>query len=139
MKHTSFQLLISGISEEEIWTCGQTNTIRQYNCYINRCVREIIKTISHYPPQDMSLTQNGCLVYIDRTDSTINIDKRTQLIEMIKLENWIPVSMCASLSGEFLVMMVESNTYYGRTVIARHSGSTMIQNINVSDNLQCNI
>lgn len=129
---------ISCKSEEEIWTFGQTNTIRRYNCYLNTYVSEILKTTSHYPPQDMSLTQNGCLVYIDKTDLTIYIDKRTQLIEMIKLENWIPVSMCASLSGEFLVMMVDSNPYYGRTLIERYSGSTMIRYINVSDNFQSN-
>lgn len=64
--------------------------------------------------------------------------KRTQLMEMIKLENWIPVSMCASLFGEILVMMVDSDPYYGRTLIERYSESTMIQYINVSDNFLSN-
>lgn len=130
---------LSQISEEEIWTCVKTNTIRQYNCNSDRCLSEIIIATSRYPPQHMSCTQNGCLVYIDWTDLNINIEKRTQLWEMLKREDWIPISMCASLYGEFLVMMVDSNTYYGCTFIAHYSGSTMIQNINVSDNFQCNI
>lgn len=47
------------------------NTLRLYDLHGN--LVDSIQTNSGYPPYDIEVTRNGCLVYADYRDRTVNI------------------------------------------------------------------
>lgn len=124
--------MVCCLSDEKIWTCGYDNLIRLYNLK-GELLRDI-PTNSGNMPKDIAITEkNGkrYLVYIDCSDRTVNIMKSAQVQEMIILEDWNPIAVCGTSSGEFLVIMISDS---GQTNVWRYSESTVIQSIEITSN-----
>lgn len=51
------------------------------------------------------MTKEGDLIYYDRKDSSINIVKSEGIVELIKLQGWIPRGVYSTPSGDLLVTM----------------------------------
>lgn len=66
------------------------------------------------------MTKNGNLVYLDFTNRTVNIVMKTQVHvdEIIRLNEWIPLDVCSTFSGDLLVIMVIGN--YHQTNVVRY-------------------
>lgn len=102
--------MVCCLTDEEIWTCGNDNTIRLYNLK-GELLRDI-PTYSGNMPTDIAITKrngNRYLVYIDCSHGTVNIMKSAQVQEMIMLEYWNPIAVCSTSSGEFLVIMISDS------------------------------
>lgn len=61
----------------KIWTCGMDNTMRLFN--IDGKFVKSIETKSRNRSQNIAVTNNGDLVYLDLTDRTVNIVMKTQV------------------------------------------------------------
>lgn len=92
------------LNDQFIWTCGyKDKNMKLYNIY-GELVRTI-QTTSGFPPYDIEVTRNGCLVYADFRDRTVNILKPGQDTKVIRLRGWKPRSVCSTYSGDLLVVM----------------------------------
>lgn len=96
------------LNDQYIWTCGYTDkNMKLYKIY-GELVR-IIQTTSGFPPYDIEVTRNGCLVYADYRDRTVNIVNQGQntLVQpaVIRLRGWKPRNVCSTYSGDLLVVM----------------------------------
>lgn len=68
-----------------------------------------IETKSGNRSQNKAVTNNGDLVYLDFTDRTVNIVMKTQVDEIIRLNEWMPLDVCSTFSCDLLVIMVTGN------------------------------
>lgn len=78
----------------------------------------------------MSVTRNGDLVYTDEDARTVNIVKNTQIhirVNVIRLRRWIPLYVCSTSFGDFLVVMDSDDER--QTKIVRYSGFKEKQSI----------
>nr|XP_034315657.1 E3 ubiquitin-protein ligase Trim36-like [Crassostrea gigas] len=110
---------VSCLSDDEVWTSGNDNIIRLYNLH-GKIVKSI-QTKSGERPQDIAMTRSGELVYTDLKDRTVNIVKKTQIKTVIKLQGWIPLYVCSTSSGNFLVVM--DSIYQKQTKVVCYFGS----------------
>lgn len=118
-------------TDDEIWTCGAEHLIRLYNLKEELGV-EIPTNSGNIPQGITTTTSNGNRypVYIDCSDRTINIMKRTSVQEIHWLSSgWCPICICDTSFDAFLVLLVSDN---GQTNIVRFSGTTVLQTINVT-------
>lgn len=124
---------LSLLSDGYVWTCGyKDNTLRLYD--LHGKLVESIQTYSGYPPYDIEVTKNGCLVYADYRDRTVNIvnqEENTQIQKVIRLKGWKPRNVCSTSSGELLVVMDSDDRM--QTKVARFFGSKEKQSIQYND------
>lgn len=114
-------LNVSCQSDEEIWTCGFSDDIlRLYNLQ-GELVRRI-ETKSCIC--DIAVTVTGDIIYTDYiNDNTINIVKNyTQIQRVITLREWMPLYICNTSSGDFLVIM--DSKHNNQSKVVRYFGST---------------
>jgi hypothetical protein len=90
-----------------------------------------IQTASGDDPQDIAVTQDGDLVYID--SDTVSIVKNGQIQTTVTLQRWTPLNICSTSSGDLLVTM--DNDDWTQSKVVRYSGSTAKQTIQLDDRL----
>lgn len=82
--------------------------------------------------EDIAVTKDGDLVYIDYNDCSVNIVKNTHIESVIKLREWIPRGVCSTFSGDLLVV-VQSADDDKQSKVLRYSGSEEKQSIQFND------
>ncbi|XP_048744250.2 pyrin-like [Ostrea edulis] len=130
--HTEHRKLhnVTCLNDEEIWTCGDGSTMKLFS--INRgSLLKSMRTKTGNSPQDIAMTNSGNLVYTDHWDSTVNIVKNEEIQTMIRLQNWKPLYVCSTSTGDLLVTMNSND--YKQSKIVRYSDSTETQTIQFDD------
>ncbi|XP_062580689.1 E3 ubiquitin-protein ligase TRIM71-like [Saccostrea cucullata] len=129
---TGYEVLynVACLSDEEIWTSGNDSTMKLYSINQGSLLKSIA-TKSGKEPYDIAVTKSGDLVYTDYWDRTVNIVKNEKIKEVIRLQNWIPKSVCSTSSGDLLVIMTSDDRK--QTKVVHYSGSTEKQTIQFDD------
>ncbi|XP_062593102.1 E3 ubiquitin-protein ligase TRIM71-like [Saccostrea cucullata] len=121
---------VACLSEEQIWTAGNSSSIKLFN--INQgSILQSITTRSGNGPSAIAVTKNGELVYADKSNRNVNIVKNKKIEEVIKLQNWAPLGVCYTSSGDLLVTMYSDENRKSKVV--RFFGSTEKQTIQIDD------
>lgn len=118
------------LSDNEIWTHGNTNVMELYN--LQGDLLQSVQTKSGGEPSSIAVTKSGDLVYADAKDKTVYIVKGEQSREVMKLQGWIPYALCTTSSDELLVIMSSDDN--NQTKIVRYFGSSEKQSIPINDN-----
>lgn len=82
--------------------------------------------------ENIAVTKDGDLVYIDYNDCSVNIVKNTHIESVIKLREWIPRGVCSTFSGDLLVV-VQSADDDKQSKVLRYSGSEEKQSTQFND------
>lgn len=85
-------------------------------------MRAIQTTSKNILPWDITVTKSGHLVYTDMNDRTVNVEKNSDIHEVIKLQGWNPYGVCSTSSDEFLVIMDSDD--YEQTKVVRFSDNS---------------
>jgi hypothetical protein len=117
---------IAFLSDTEIWTCGNGNTMKLYSISQGPSLKSFT-TRSGYWLEDITVTKRGHLAYTDYKDRSVNIAKNGEIQTIIKLQNWKPRGICRTSSGDLLVIMDGEEDQPSKVV--RYSGSTEKQTI----------
>ncbi|XP_078320371.1 uncharacterized protein LOC111111839 [Crassostrea virginica] len=118
---------VSRLSDEEIWTRGNNNTMKLYN--LKGELLNSVQTKSGHTPRDIAVTRTGGLLYIN--DRFINLVRRTNIQTLFRLRGWIPLGLCSTSYGDLLVTMDSDGGKQSKVV--RYSGSTQKQSIQWDD------
>ncbi|XP_062587007.1 uncharacterized protein LOC134248608 [Saccostrea cucullata] len=135
---------------EKFWTCGDSSTMALYDFNVEEHLKEgqpsqypsrivplkTITTNSGNKPADITVSTSGDLIYTHYEDRTVNIVKneKTNIEELIRLQNWKPQGIFSTFSGELLIIMESYDKNPSKqTKVARYSGSTEIQSIQFDD------
>lgn len=87
--HT-FLSSVAYLSDERIWTIGQSNAMKLHN--LQGLLLGSIKTKSGNAPEDIEVTKRGKIVYTDPKDKSINmVDNEIETV--IKLTEWRPLKV----------------------------------------------
>lgn len=105
------------------------NTMRLFN--LNGILVNPIETKSENRSQNIAVTNYGDLVYLDFTDRTVNIVTNTQVDEIIRLNEWMPLDVYSTFSDDLLVVMVSGN--YRQTKVVHYCDYIEKQNIQYDD------
>ncbi|XP_062567374.1 uncharacterized protein LOC134229638 [Saccostrea cucullata] len=121
---------VACLSDEEIWTRGNSNTMNLYSINQGSLLKSI-RTKSGKTPGDIAVSKSGDLVYTHHWDRTVNIVKKEKIEELIRLQNWKPRGVCSTFSDDLLVTMESDDDKQSKVV--RYSGSTEKQTIQFDD------
>ncbi|XP_062593089.1 uncharacterized protein LOC134254576 [Saccostrea cucullata] len=130
--HTGYECTgsVACLSGEQIWIAVIGNIMKLFN--INQgTLCQSITTKSGNMPRDIAVTKSGQLVYSDEYDMSVNIVKKKKIKVLIKLQNWKPLSVCITSSGDLLAIMYSDDS--GISKVVRYSGSTEKQTIQSDD------
>ncbi|XP_056007752.1 E3 ubiquitin-protein ligase TRIM71-like [Ostrea edulis] len=120
---------VSCLSEDQVWTHGENNTMKLLN--LQSKLLTSIQTKSGRLPHDIAVTRDGDLVYTDEYKHTINLIKNKQIQTVITLQGWIPLRVCCTAGNDLLVTMISDDLKQSKVV--RYSGSTEKQSIQFDD------
>ncbi|XP_048776007.1 E3 ubiquitin-protein ligase TRIM36-like [Ostrea edulis] len=132
---------VSCLSENKVWTCGDNKIMKLLNLQGTQLTS--IQTESGDTPEDITVTQDGDLVYTDYNNKTVNLVKNKQIQTVITLQGWIPDILlkwipfrrqrwtpryvCNTSSGDLLVTMISDDRKQSKVV--RYSGAKEKQTI----------
>nr|XP_022290716.1 probable E3 ubiquitin-protein ligase MID2 isoform X1 [Crassostrea virginica] len=116
---------ISCLDDKTFWITGWDSLIRLYN--VQGELLASFQTKSGNTPWDLTVTQNGDVVYSDSKDKSINIWNKIEAKELYKLQNWIPHGVCSSINGDILVIM--NSEECSETKVVRYSNFKAVQTI----------
>ncbi|XP_056008577.1 tripartite motif-containing protein 2-like [Ostrea edulis] len=120
-------LSVSCLSEDQVWTCGNNETMKLLN--LQSKLLTSIQTKSGNKPTDIAVTRDGDLVYTD--SNNINLIKNKQIQTVITLQGWGPCYVCCTAANDLLVTMNSDDGEPSKVV--RYSGSTETQSIQFDD------
>ncbi|XP_056004200.1 uncharacterized protein LOC130046287 [Ostrea edulis] len=120
---------VSCLSEDQVWTRGNNNTMKLLN--LQSKLLTSIQTKYGREPTDIAVTRDGDLVYTDFRNKTVNLIKNKQIQTVITLQGWRPLTVCSTASGDLLVTMISDDDKPSKVV--RYSGSTEKQSIQFDD------
>ncbi|XP_048748341.2 E3 ubiquitin-protein ligase TRIM36-like [Ostrea edulis] len=121
-------LSVSCLSEDQVWTRGDNNTMKLLN--LQSKLLTSIQTKSGRRPGDIAVTRDGYLVYTDYHGNTINLIKNKQIQTVITLQGWRPLYVCCTAGNDLLVTMVSDDK---QSKVVRYSGSTEKHSIQFDD------
>ncbi|XP_048748661.2 uncharacterized protein LOC125660885 [Ostrea edulis] len=129
--HTGYDYLlnVSCLSEDQVWTRGDNETMKLLN--LQSKLLTSIQTKSGNRPGDIAVTRDGNLVYTDYSDNTVNLIKNKPIQTVITLQGWYPLNVCCTASDDLLVTMISDDETQSKVV--RYSGSTQKQSIQFDD------
>ncbi|XP_062601303.1 uncharacterized protein LOC134263022 [Saccostrea cucullata] len=105
---------VTCLSDEEIWTCWNTDIINSYNK--EGKVLKLVQTSMRIG--DIAVTNSGDLVYTNDITRTVNIVKNSQIQELIRLQEWIPYYVCVTSTADLLVTMLSNEK---RSIVDKQS------------------
>lgn len=98
---------VSCLSDEEIWVSGQGKIMRLYNLK-GKMLKEI-ETKSRHTPNDIAVSKDGYLFYVDYNDRTVNkvytdhndravnvFKKNAKIQEVVRLPSSRPYNVCST-------------------------------------------
>ena len=96
----------------------------EIKCFdIQGVLQKTIQTKSGGIPLDIAVDTTGALLYCDFETRTVYKVKNDQTEEIIRLQGWTPINLCATFSGDLLVSMYSND--YTQSKVVRYSGSTV--------------
>nr|XP_011426303.2 uncharacterized protein LOC105327497 [Crassostrea gigas] len=119
---------VACLNDSEVWTCGWNNQMKLYN--LQGELLKSIQTQSGARPRHIAVTRSGELVYTDHKNGTVNIVKNTQIETVIELQEWKPLGVCFTSSGDLLVVMDVDDK---ESKVVRYSGFTEKQSIQYNE------
>lgn len=120
---------IAYFSEKEIWTCGRSSELKCFD--VKGQLKECLRTKSKEPPNDITVTKYGQLIYCDN-GGTVNFLKNGQFEEVIKLIDWTPKNLCLTSSDDLLIMMYSHD--FTHTRVVRYANFKEVQTIQFDHN-----
>lgn len=120
---------IAYFSEKEIWTCGRSSELKCFD--VKGQLKECLRTKSKEPPNDITVTKYGHLIYCDN-GGTVNFLKNGQFEEVIKLIDWTPKNLCLTSSDDLLIMMYSHD--FTHTRVVRYANFKEVQTIQFDHN-----
>ncbi|XP_055999048.1 E3 ubiquitin-protein ligase Midline-1-like [Ostrea edulis] len=120
---------VSCLSEDQVWTGGNNDTMKLLN--LQSKLLTSIQNKSGRIPTDIAVTRDGDLVYTDYKTKTINLIKNKQIQTVITLQGWRPRYVCCTAGNDLLVTMISDDRKQSKVV--RYSGSTEKQSIQFDD------
>ncbi|XP_056004027.1 E3 ubiquitin-protein ligase TRIM36-like [Ostrea edulis] len=120
---------VSCLSEDQIWTCGDNETMKLLN--LQSKLMTSIKTKSGKKLSDIAVTRDRDLVYTDYSNNTVNLIRNKKIRTVITLQGWKPHNVCCTASNDILVTMVSNDGKQSK--VGRYSGSTEKQSIQFDD------
>ncbi|XP_061186878.1 uncharacterized protein LOC133195005 [Saccostrea echinata] len=130
--NTGYRLLcnVTFLSKGDFWTSAAcSDLIKCFN--IEGSLKKTFRTKSRECPGDISVANGLDLMYCDLITKTVNKVKDEEIEEVIRLQGWIPLNLCATTSGDLLVTMYSDDKTQSKVV--RYSGSTEKQTIQFDD------
>ncbi|XP_052680760.1 uncharacterized protein LOC128161507 [Crassostrea angulata] len=120
--HTGHQYLrsVTCLNEGIIWASGTTNEIKCFNS--KGSLLQTIETKSGNYPYDIAVDSDGYLLYSVWSTGSVYKVKNEQIEELIRLQEWLPVNLCVTSTGDLLVTMFRVD--YTQSKVVRYSGST---------------
>lgn len=95
-------------TNNEIWTSGEYHEIRSFN-RVAKSTRTI-QTLSGEWPSDITVTNNGELIYCDWKLCTVNKIVNNETEVFIRSHGWTPANLFATSYGDLLVICVQMTT-----------------------------
>eukprot|EP00105_Crassostrea_gigas_P014845 XP_011431658.1 PREDICTED: E3 ubiquitin-protein ligase TRIM71 [Crassostrea gigas] len=126
---------VSCLSDEDIWIIGNDNILSLYN--LQKGLLKSIKTKSGICADDVAVTRRGDLIYINKTNGTVNMvkNKEIETVILVTLKGWKPRGVCSTSSGDLLVAM-NNDDWNSPSKVVRYSGSIKKQSIQYNENGQ---
>lgn len=116
-------------NEQEIWTSGEYYEIRSFNRVAKPTTT--IQTLSGEWPSDITVTNNGELIYCDWKLCTVNKIVNNETEVFIRLHGWTPTNLFATAYGDLLVVMRSNDNSQSKVV--RYSNDKECQKIQYNE------
>ncbi|XP_061169566.1 uncharacterized protein LOC133178929 [Saccostrea echinata] len=112
--------------KDEAWLCSNDPTIRRVDKH--KTIKDVVKTICIECPGDITMSLKGELIYSDFDNKTVNIVRNGKSEILISApQDWLPLGLCCTRSGDILVNMATKNRDQHKTV--RYQGQWVKQEI----------